>query len=86
MLTLGVGEAAVVLAGYYVYLAAVIKSACKKSKSYETKNKSVLVKPVSPALTLEQKLDQRRQMERLKVYTGKGKVEEPIHYSKPWSI
>lgn len=85
MLTFGVGEAATVLAGYHVYLATVIKNVIKKS-NYQTKNKSVLVKPVSPALTLEQKLDQRRQMERLKVYTGKGKVEEPIHYSKPWSI
>jgi hypothetical protein len=86
MLTLGVGEAAVVLAGYHVYLAAVIKNACKKSESYKAQDKSVLVKPTVPVLSLEQKLEQRRQIERLKVYTGKGKVEEPKHYSEPWFV
>ena len=86
MLTLGVGEAAVVLAGYHVYLATIIKSAIKKSKSYQTKDKTVLVKPVTPVLSDAQKLEQRRQIERLKVYTGKGKVEEPQQYSEPWFV
>ena len=86
MLTFGIGEAATVLAGYHVYLATILKSACKKSNSYQTKGKTVSVKPVTPILSIEQKLEQRRQLERLKVYTGKGKVEEPQHYSEPWCI
>ena len=85
MLTFGVGEAAAVLAGYHVYIATVIKNVIKKSDSYQTK-KTTLVKPVNPVLSLEQKLEQRRQIERMKVYTGKGKVEEPVHYPEPWSV
>lgn len=86
MLTFGIGEAATVLAGYHVYLATIIKSAIKKSNSYQTKGKTVLVKPVNPVLSDEQKLEQRRQIERLRAYTGKGKVEEPQHYSEPWFV
>jgi hypothetical protein len=86
MLTFGIGEAATVLAGYHVYLATIIKSAIKKSNSYQTKDKTVLVKPVNPVLSDEQKLEQRRQIERLRAYTGKGKVEEPQHYSEPWFV
>jgi hypothetical protein len=87
MLTFGIGEATTVLAGFHVYLAAVIKSVTKKSGSYQTKDKKViLIQPTAPVLSDEQKLERRRQIERLKVYTGKGKVEKPIHYSEPWSI
>jgi hypothetical protein len=81
----GVNEAATILAGYHVYLAYCIKGACKKSASYSTKNKTVTVKPVSPVLSDEQKLEQRRNLHYL--YTPQGKkVEEPEKYSEPWFV
>jgi hypothetical protein len=77
---------ATTLAGYQVYLATVVKNVIKKPDSYQTKKETVQVKPVTRLLSDEQKLKQRRQLEHLRVYTGKGKVEEPQHYPEPWSV